>query len=143
MQCRRPQFGSWVGRSDRLLTPVFLGFPCGSTGKETTCNGRDLGWEDPLKKGKATHRSVLAWRIPWTVQSTGSQRVIFGLFSSSVSKESACNAGDPGSIPRSGRSPGEGNGNPLQYSWLENPHGQRGLAGYSPWGRKSQTQLSD
>ena len=31
---------------------------------------------------------------------------------------------------------GEGNGNPLQYSCLENPHGQRSLAGYSPWGRK-------
>ena len=38
---------------------------------------------------------------------------------SSVSKESACNAGDQGSIPGSGRSPGEGNGNPVQYSWLE------------------------
>ena len=36
-------------------------------------------------------------------------------------KESACNAGDPDSIPGSGRSPGEGNGNPLQYSCLENP----------------------
>ena len=35
-------------------------------------------------------------------------------------KESACNAADPGSIPGSGRSPGEGNGNPLQYSCLEN-----------------------
>ena len=40
---------------------------------------------------------------------------------SSVSKESACNTGDLGSIPGSGRSPGEGNGNPLQYSCLENP----------------------
>ena len=40
---------------------------------------------------------------------------------SSVGKESACNAGDPGSVPRLGRSPGEGNGNPLQYSCLENP----------------------
>ena len=39
---------------------------------------------------------------------------------SSVGKESACNAGDPGRIPGSGRSPGEGNGNPLQYSCLEN-----------------------
>ena len=36
---------------------------------------------------------------------------------SSVGKESACNAGDPGSIPGSGRSPGEGRGYPLQYSW--------------------------
>ena len=40
--------------------------------------------------------------------------------SSSGGKESACNAGDPGLIPGSGRSPGEGNGNPLQYSCLEN-----------------------
>ena len=40
---------------------------------------------------------------------------------SSVGKDSACSAGDLGSIPGSGRSPGEGNGNPLQYSCLENP----------------------
>ena len=38
-----------------------------------------------------------------------------------MGKESACNAGDVGSIPGLGRSPGEGNGNPLQYSCLENP----------------------
>ena len=44
-----------------------------------------------------------------------------GFSHSSVGKESACNAGDPGSIPGSGRSPGEANGNPLQYSCLENP----------------------
>ena len=41
-----------------------------------------------------------------------------------------------GSSPGSGRSPGEGNGNPLQYSCLENFHGQRSLVGYSPWGLK-------
>ena len=40
---------------------------------------------------------------------------------SSVGKESSCNAGDVSSIPGSGRSPGEGNGNPLQYSCLKNP----------------------
>ena len=40
-------------------------------------------------------------------------------------KESACNAGDLSSIPGLGRSPGGGRGNPLQYSCLENPHGQR------------------
>ena len=43
-----------------------------------------------------------------------------GFPSGSDSKKSACNAGDLGLIPRSGRSPGEGNGNPLQYSGLEN-----------------------
>ena len=50
----------------------------------------------------------------------------------SEGKVSAYNAGDQGSIPGSGRSPGEGNGNPLQYSCLKNP--MRSLVGYSPWG---------
>ena len=36
---------------------------------------RSLGWEDPLEKGNATHSSILAWRIPWTVWSSGLQRV--------------------------------------------------------------------
>ena len=36
---------------------------------------RSLGWEDPLEKGKATHFSILAWRIPWTIQSMELQRV--------------------------------------------------------------------
>ena len=44
--------------------------------------------------------------------------------------------GDLGSIPGLGRSPGGGHGNPLQYSCLENLHGQRSLVGYSPWGHK-------
>ena len=44
----------------------------------------------------------------------------FGFSGDSDGKESACNARDPGSIPGSGRSPGGGNGNPLQYSCLEN-----------------------
>ena len=47
-------------------------------------------------------------------------------------KESAGNVGDLGSVPGLGRSRGGGRGNPLQYSCLENPHGQRSLAGYSP-----------
>ena len=51
-------------------------------------------------------------------------------------KESACSGGDLDLIPGLGRSPGGGHGNPLQYSCLENPYGQRSLVGYSPWGRK-------
>ena len=50
--------------------------------------------------------------------------------------ESACNAGDLGSIPGLGRPPGGGHGNSPQYSCLENPHGHRSLAGYSKWGHK-------
>ena len=53
-----------------------------------------------------------------------------------IGKESACNAEDLGSNPELGRSPGGRHGNPLQYSCLENPHGQRSLAGYSSWGHK-------
>ena len=51
-------------------------------------------------------------------------------------KEPACNEGDLGSISGLGRSLGGGHGNPLQYSCLGNPHGQRSLAGYSPWVHK-------
>ena len=74
-----PGFGKICWRRDRLPTPVFLGFPGGSAGKESACTvgdlGRSLGWEDPLEKGKATHSSILAWKIPWTVQSMGSQEL--------------------------------------------------------------------
>ena len=60
-----------------------------------------------------------------------------------VGKESACSAGDPGSVPRSGRSPGEGNGNPLQYSCPDNPMDQ-GAWGATVHGvAKSRTLLSD
>ena len=60
---------------DWILALAPWGFPCGSAGKESTCNVGDLSWEDPLEKGKATHSSILAWRIPWTVQSLGLQKV--------------------------------------------------------------------
>ena len=84
-----------------------------------------------LEKEMATHSSVLAWRIP----GMGSHRVrhdwsdlavavayhlYLGFPGGSEGKESVCNAGDTGSIPGLGWSPGEGNGCPLQYSWLEN-----------------------
>ena len=59
-----------------------------------------------------------------------------GLPGSSDGKEFACNAGDLSSTLESGRSPGGGHGNPLQFSGLENTHGQRSLAGYSPKGCK-------
>ena len=62
--------------------------------------------------------------------------MLFSFPGGSDGKESACNVGDLGSTPGLGRFPGEGHGNPLQYSCLENPHGQRSLADYSPWGCK-------
>ena len=77
---------------------------------------------------------------PGRLQSMGSQRVGHNLATrllllhsgGSDGKESVCNAGDPGLIPGLGRSLGGGHGNPLQYSCLENPHGQRSLVGYRP-----------
>ena len=72
-------------------------------------------------------------RIKSDVISPGIHR---GFPGGSDGKESACNVGDLGLIPGLGRFPGGGHGNSLQYSCLENPHGERNLAGYSPWGRK-------
>jgi len=93
----RPWFDSWVGkirwRRDRLPTPVFLGFPGGSAGKESICSVGDWGsvpglgrspredlslekisWRRASRR-TAAHSSIPAWRIPWTVQSLWWQRV--------------------------------------------------------------------
>ena len=68
----------------------------------------------------------------------------FGTFpGGSYSKASACNAGDPGSIPGSGRSPGEGNGNPLQHSCLENPMDGGAWSATVHGVAKSRTRLSN
>ena len=63
-----------------------------------------------------------------------------GFFGGLDGKESTCNEGDLSLMPELGRSPRVGHGNPLQYTGLENPHGQRSLVGYSPWsGKESDT----
>ena len=74
MQCRRPQFNSWVRkipwRRDRLPTPVFWGFLCGSAGKESICNAGDLGLIPGSGRSSGEgkgYSSILAWRITWTV----------------------------------------------------------------------------
>ena len=114
-----------------------------------------LGWEDPLEKGMATHSSIFAWRIPWTEEPGGlqplghklsdmtDQLTLWGFSGGTDNKESAYNVGDLGSIPGSGRSPGEENGNPLQYSCLGNSM-DRGAWWVTAHGvTKSQTQLRD
>ena len=67
------------GLNHQMEVKFYIALVCGSAGKESTCNVetwvQSLGWEDPPEKGKATHSSILAWRIPWSVQSMGSQRV--------------------------------------------------------------------
>ena len=106
---------------------------------------QSLDQEDPLEEDMATHSSILAWRIPRTeepgrLQFIGSQRVGQGWsdlahihihlwgFPAGTSGKEPTSAGDiriAGSIPGSGRSPGEGNGNPLQHSHLGIPRREK------------------
>ena len=71
----------------------------------------------------ATHSSTLAQKIPWMEEPGvhGVAKSWTQLRDTTEVKVSAWNAGDQGTIPGSGRFPGEGNGNPLQYSCIENP----------------------
>ena len=74
----------------------------------------------------------------------GNRHLYMWVWASQVAKNPPANAGgagDMGSIPGSGRSPGGGNDNPLQYSCLDNPRGQRSLAGHSPRGCRVGTRL--
>ena len=87
---QRPELDPWVGkiswRRDRLPTPVFLGFPGGSVGKESTYNAGDPGFDPWVRK------------IPWR-RHTLSTPVFLGFLGGSEGEESACNAEDLGSIP--------------------------------------------
>ena len=101
-----------LGQEDLLEKGSPWGFPSGSVGKEseseiaqscpTLCDSLDC-----KLPGSSIHGIFQAKILEWVA------------ISFSVGKESACSAGDMGLIPRSGRSPGEGNDNPLQYSCLE------------------------
>ena len=91
----------------------------------------DHGWEDGL---------LLSWchNIACTVYSNDVVTILLDFQDSLVVQmvESDCNERDWGSIPGSERSPGEGNGNPLQLFLPGKSHGWRSLAGYNPWDRK-------
>ena len=79
-----------------------MGFPGGSVVKNPPTWVRSLGQKDPLEKEMATHSSILAWEIPWTEEPGGLQSIVL----QRVEHDLATNI----------QSPGEGNGNPLQYS---------------------------
>ena len=102
MQETRPWFDSWVRkipwRRDRPPTPVFLGFPCGSAVK------------DP-----PTVQETWVGKIPWK-RDRPPTPVFLGFLGGSAGKEFTCNAGELGSIPGLGRSPGKGKSYPLQCS---------------------------
>ena len=87
-----------------------------------------VGFHRKYSTSLLTVSLLKCWRLPSWNQVSG--------LGFPVGKEPAYNAGDLGSIPGSGRSPGGGHGNLPHYSCLENPHGQRILAGYSSWGHK-------
>ena len=139
----------WIGllsfASSEILTWTLtnLGFPSGSAGKESASNVGDLDLIAGLGRSPGEGNIYplqnygLENSMDYTVTKSQTWLSLF-LGASMVAQmvESACSAGDPDSIPGLGKSCGEGNDNPLQYSWLENPHGQRSLVGYSPWGRK-------
>ena len=93
---------------------------------------QSLSWEDPLEKGKGTHCSILAWKIPWTtvhgVARSQTQLSSFHFLSMHMVKNPPARAGDTGdgdSVPGLGRSPRPGDGNTLKYSCLENPMNRR------------------
>ena len=102
---------SWVGkihwRRDRLPTPVFLGFPGGSAGKESACNAGDPG-SIPGSGVSAGEGTGYPLQYSWA-----------SLVAHLV-KNLPATWGDLGSIPGSGRSLGDGKGYPCQYSGLEN-----------------------
>ena len=108
-----------------------MGLPGSASGKETICQCRRL----KRHKFNPWVRKI-PWRRAW--QPTP---VFLGFPGDSAGKESACNTGDLDSNPGSGRSLGEANGYQLQYSCLENPHGQRSLVGYSPKGCKESDMM--
>ena len=98
-----------------------LGFSGNSGGQESTCNTRDPGSIPGL--GRSPGEAIvypLQCGLPWWLRC----------------KEFTCSVGDLGPIPGLGRYPVGGHSNPLQYSGLDTPHGQRSLVGYSPWGHK-------
>ena len=127
---------------------VVLGLPGGSAGEESACSVGDLGWIPGLTRSPAEGKGY-----PLQYSSLGNSMgcIVRGAPKSQtqpsdfhftqmvlVVKNPPGNAGDTrdaGSIPGLGGSPGERNGNPLQYAGLES-HGQKSLVGYSPWGHK-------
>ena len=102
---------------------------------------RSLGWGDPLKKGKPTYASIMAWRIPWTVVRGVSQnRTQLNNFhfhwDSLVQIVKSLQCGRPGFNPWVGKIPWRRNWQPTPVLLPRKFQGWRSLVGYSPWGHK-------
>ena len=102
---------------------------------------RQLGGACPSHHGSGFYNNAavasgLPFHFKWWFWSQAIVPLMWGFPGGSDNKESACSAGDLGLIPEWGRFPGEGNGNPLSYSCLENSMDKRAWGGYSLWGCK-------
>ena len=117
-----------------ILARCLLGFP-GSVCATSRSSGSDLQ--------SCLSLASLPFDLDSSLSFYPTTSALLGFPGGSEGKASACNVGDSGSIPGSGRSPGGGNGHPLQHSFLENP--MDGGAWWTTVHRvtKSQTQLSD
>ena len=111
--------------------------PCPSPSPRVCPNSYSLHqWCHPAISSSDTLFSFCPQSFPASGTFPMSQLFVSDDQNTGVGKESPCNVGDLCSTPGLGRSCGGGNGNPLQYSCLENPHGQRSLWDYSLWDRK-------
>ena len=137
-----------VAKSRTRLTDFHFHFQCKAHWKPLAdkicslicnCSLQQLTFSKMIGLDEEQYCSLLQWLFLINIYVCNRHRYAYtyihtytyeGFPGSSDGKESACNVGDPGSIPGSGRYPGEGNGNPLQYSRLGN------LIGYSLWGLK-------
>ena len=90
-------------------------------------------WSQKERACIFSRKSVATGFIPDSVSVYTLFNPSLGFPGGSDGKESTCDAGDVGSIPGLGRAPGKGSDNPFQYSCPGESHGQRSLAGYSPW----------
>jgi len=107
------------------------------------CKGFPLGLIDFIFLLSKGLKRVFSSTTVWEHQFFGPQHShLCSFHDGSEGKESACNAGDPGSIPQSERHSGEGNGNPL-WNLAGEAHGQRSLVGYSPWGHRESDRTEE
>ena len=116
-------------------------------GEQTTCplpgKDQDSKFGEPFLLGTYHFHTIVKLKIKGQTMINGGQSVVVGFPGGSDDKESACNAGDLGSIPGSGRSPGGGHGNPLQYSCPESPMDRGAWRATAHGLTESRTRLSN
>ena len=151
LQCRRPRFDSRVGKIRWRGIGYPLQYSWASLVAQLVKNlpamqetwVRSLSGEDPLEKGKATHCSILAWRIPWTtvhgVTKNWTQLSNFHVHRWLSGKKFICQCKKPrtyGFDPWVRKIPWRRKWQPTPVFLPGKSQGQRSLEGYNPWGQK-------